>query len=471
MDDSTVTRPVRWAVLGPGNIARRFASQLPHSEFGTLAGVGSSDPGRARAFAEEFGLGADAVLGTYDAVVDSAAIDAVYLSTVHTTHPPLAIAALEAGKHVLCEKPLAANHASGDGDGRGRPPHRPGACWRRTCTASTRRPATVLELIADGVVGDGAARGRLASRSGPVSGPVGCSIRPPPAAASSMSAATPSPTPARSWARRAGEPCWSRPRSPPRGTLGPTGIDEWAVGRSHLPRRRHGERADGRQDADPTTVTVHGSRAPAAQRSRGPSATEQRIVISTVDGEQVVEFSGDQPYGLEADGLARAAAGDGVVSEMSLADSLGNAAVLDTWREQIGLRYPFEADDSEIPTVSGEPLQVRADAVMPYGKIDGLDLTGVPAGDGLRQPADPGPRLGDVRPLLRRRRQRVRHRLHLRRRPAGATARPVDRQPRVRDQVAILVKGAHTPHCDPESITSQLPSRWSDWAPTTPTST
>ena len=110
MDDSTVTRPVRWAVLGPGNIARRFATQLPHSQSGTLAGVGSSDPDRARAFAKEFGLGADAVLGTYDDVLESAAIDAVYVSTVHTTHAALTVRALRAGKHVLCEKPLAPNN-------------------------------------------------------------------------------------------------------------------------------------------------------------------------------------------------------------------------------------------------------------------------------------------------------------------------------------------------------------------------
>ena len=141
MDDSTVTRPVRWAVLGPGNIARRFAIQLPHSEFGTLAGVGSSDPDRARAFAEEFGLGGDAVLGTYDAVLESAAIDAVYVSTVHTTHAALTVRALRAGKHVLCEKPLAPNNGQvmtmvdvAREAGK--------AWWRRTCTASTRRRGT-----------------------------------------------------------------------------------------------------------------------------------------------------------------------------------------------------------------------------------------------------------------------------------------------------------------------------------------
>ena len=173
-------------------------------------------------------------------------------------------------------------------------------------------------------------------------------------------------------------------------------------------------------------------------------------MISTVDGERVVEFSGDQPYGLEAAGLARAAAGDGVVSEMTLADSLGNAAVLDTWREQIGLRYPFEADDSEIPTVSGRPLQVRADAVMPYGKIDGLDL--------------PVSRLVmgcDNQQTLAHASAMFDHFF-----AAGGNAfdtgyiyggglqeRLLGRwiaNRGVRDQVAILVKGAHTPHCDPD---------------------
>ena len=54
--------------------------------------------------------------------------------------------------------------------------------------------------------------------------------------------------------------------------------------------------------SDPTTVTVHGSRGTLHLNDPWTLGTEQRIVISTVDGEQVIEFGGDQPYGLEAAG-------------------------------------------------------------------------------------------------------------------------------------------------------------------------
>ncbi|HVK34471.1 MAG TPA: aldo/keto reductase, partial [Microlunatus sp.] len=241
-----------------------------------------------------------------------------------------------------------------------------------------------------------------------------------------------------------------------RGTLGPTGIDEWAVADLTFPGGATASVRTGVKMSDPTTVTVHGSRGTLHLSDPWTLGTEQQIVITTVDGDRVIEFSGDQPYGLEAAGLARAAAGDGVVSEMSLADSLGNAVVLDTWREQIGLRYPFEADDSEIPTVSGRPLRVRADAVMPYGKIDGLDLPVsrlVMGCDNQQTLAHAsamfdhffaaGGNTFDTGYIY----------------GGGLQERLLGRwiaNRGIRDQVAILVKGAHTPHCDPASITSQL---------------
>ena len=110
---STLTvPPVRWAVLGPGSIARRFVSQLPSCPGASLVAIGSSDPQRATRFAAEQVPDLTVRTGSYDEILADEGVDAVYLSTVHTTHPSLAIAALEAGKHVLCEKPLAANHAS-----------------------------------------------------------------------------------------------------------------------------------------------------------------------------------------------------------------------------------------------------------------------------------------------------------------------------------------------------------------------
>ncbi|NDW02913.1 Gfo/Idh/MocA family oxidoreductase [Jiella pacifica] len=97
--------PIRWGVIGTGNIARRFAGDLAHSSSGVLAAVGSRDGTRAFAFTAAFGSGIHAdetakILARPD-------IDAIYVGTVNRAHHEIAIAALEAGKPVLVEKPLA----------------------------------------------------------------------------------------------------------------------------------------------------------------------------------------------------------------------------------------------------------------------------------------------------------------------------------------------------------------------------
>jgi len=90
-------------VLGPGQIAQDFVRSLPNSRAGVLHAVGSSNAQRARDFAEAHGA---AVAGTSDEVLARDDVDAVYVATVHPAHADLAIAALRAGKGVLCEKPL-----------------------------------------------------------------------------------------------------------------------------------------------------------------------------------------------------------------------------------------------------------------------------------------------------------------------------------------------------------------------------
>lgn len=101
----------RWGILGTGGISTNFAEGLRHAQLGRLHAVGA----RSESSAEEFGArhGAD-VVGTYDEILARDDIDAVYIGTVHTTHVELVIAALEAGKAVLCEKPLGVDIAETD---------------------------------------------------------------------------------------------------------------------------------------------------------------------------------------------------------------------------------------------------------------------------------------------------------------------------------------------------------------------
>ena len=97
---------LNWGILGTGSIAKKFAGDLPHSRSGKLVAVGSRSRGSADAFAAEFGgQGRD----SYQAMVDDPAVHAVYISLPNQLHKEWTLKALAAGKHVLCEKPMALN--------------------------------------------------------------------------------------------------------------------------------------------------------------------------------------------------------------------------------------------------------------------------------------------------------------------------------------------------------------------------
>jgi predicted dehydrogenase len=96
--------PLRWGILGTGAIAHKFAKDLADSRTGKLAAVGARAQDSASRFAREFG--APRAHGSYEALLEDPAVDAVYLSTIHPEHHRWAIAAAGCGKHILCEKPL-----------------------------------------------------------------------------------------------------------------------------------------------------------------------------------------------------------------------------------------------------------------------------------------------------------------------------------------------------------------------------
>lgn len=101
-----MTERLRWGILGTGMIAKKFAGDLPKSNSGTLAAVGSRSIESAAAFTGEFG---GRPHGSYDALVADPEIDAVYISLPNGLHKEWSIEVMEAGKHALCEKPIGLN--------------------------------------------------------------------------------------------------------------------------------------------------------------------------------------------------------------------------------------------------------------------------------------------------------------------------------------------------------------------------
>lgn len=97
---------VRWGLIGAGWIATRALAPAMHaSPLATIQAVASRDLDRARS------LNPETVYDSYEALINDPLVDAVYISLPNHLHCEWTIKALQAGKHVLCEKPFAMNLA------------------------------------------------------------------------------------------------------------------------------------------------------------------------------------------------------------------------------------------------------------------------------------------------------------------------------------------------------------------------
>jgi len=106
MSLSSSSKTLRWGILGTGNIARQFAQGLNAAPARhTLAAVGSRHGETASAFAKAHSI--PTAHSSYADLLADRNIDAVYISLPNSLHHPWTLAALAAGKHVLCEKPIA----------------------------------------------------------------------------------------------------------------------------------------------------------------------------------------------------------------------------------------------------------------------------------------------------------------------------------------------------------------------------
>lgn len=142
---------LRWAVLAPGSIAGAFVSAMHRCTPQRVVAVGSRSAERAERFAADHGI--DRAYGSYEAVVTAPDVDVVYIAAPQSEHLKLGLLAINAGKHVLIEKPFATNAADARtlvAAAAGAGVFAMEAMWSRYLPQSS----IIRTLVDDGVLGD-----------------------------------------------------------------------------------------------------------------------------------------------------------------------------------------------------------------------------------------------------------------------------------------------------------------------------
>lgn len=448
-----------WGILATGRIAGIFAQGVARSQHSRLVAVGSRSGASAARFAQEFGV--PRAHGSYEALLADPEVQAVYIATPHPQHVEWAVRAAEAGKHILCEKPLGLNHA--EGMVMAEAARRHGVllmeAFMYRCHPQT---AKIVELVRSGVLGEirliQAAFGfnagfnpasRLWANAAAGGGILDVGCYPVSMARLVVGAA-------------AGRPFADPVAVTGAGQLHPeTGVDVVAAATLKF--------ANGIVAQVATSVGVHQDNSLRIYGTAGtlhvsspwiPPSDGAAAKLTLTVGDKTEEISVVTPgalYGIEADAVAAAlAAGAREVSAMPVADTLGNLATLDQWRAAVGLTYEQEKPENFNHTHDRRPLRRRADAVIPSATIAGLAKpvsrlvmgcdnqatmphaaaiwddyyerggltfdTAYIYGNGLQEKL-----LG----------QWLKHR-------------------GVRAEVSVIVKGAHTPHCNPTDLAREL---------------
>ena len=437
---------LNWGVLGPGGIARTFARELPLSRTGRLVAVGSRDAGRAAAFAAEFGAARS--YGSYGELLADPEVDAVYIATPHPAHPEWVIRAAEAGKHVLCEKPLAVTWAHAMAAVEAARRH---DVFLMEAYMYRHHPRLRLltDLVRDGVLGT-VAQVRASFSFAADFDPAGRLFAPSLGGGGILDVGGYPVSAARLVAGAArGLPFADPVGVTGAGRIGETGVDEWAVATLDFGAGLVAQVATGVRIAADETLRVYGSEgyAEVPDPWLPPDGEPGRVVLHLAGEVREITTPPAAQYALEADSVAEHLA-DRESPVMSWADSLGNATVLDAWRHAIGLTYPVERD---VPRLPGGPRQRMATGTLPgIAKPVSRLVMGV---DNQRDPTHAAVMFDDfverggttfdtawiyghgtMEPLL------------------GGWIRSRG----VRDDVVVVGKGAHTPHCDPESLRRQL---------------
>ncbi|TGQ66227.1 MAG: oxidoreductase [Mesorhizobium sp.] len=366
----TATTPIRWGILGPGGIAKAFAGGLAGSRNGTLAAIGARNPGKP-GLAESF-PGARIIEG-YEALLADPDIDAVYISIPHPGHAQWAIRAAEAGKHVLCEKPLALTAFEADAMMHAA---RKAGTFLGEAFMYRLHPQTLklVELIRSDIIGEirmikssfGFAmpgfmpEHRLYANDLAGGGILDVGGYPVSMARLIAGAAT-------------GKPFAEPDKVVGAAHLGQSGVDEWASALLHFPGGIVAEVSCSISLNQDNVLRILGTKGrievpdfwfAGGDRDVGLG----RIDVTGSDGarETISVNEKRHVYSFEVD-----AAGEAILAGkqefawpgMGWADSLGTLQVLDKWRAAVGLEYEIEKAPQRTSTISGRPLRSGGTAI------------------------------------------------------------------------------------------------------------
>jgi predicted dehydrogenase/aryl-alcohol dehydrogenase-like predicted oxidoreductase len=454
-------KKVRWGIIGPGTIAKAFAGGLTHSRNGHLVAIGTRDPGKA-GLAEAF-PGAR-ILDGYDALLQDPDVDAIYISTPHPNHAEWTIKAAEAGKHVLCEKPMGLTAFEADAmiHAARKAGTFLGEAFMYRCHPQT---AKLVELIASGVIGEVRMIKSSFGFAMPHFMPEHRLYASDLAGGGILDVGGYPVSMARLIAGAAvGKPFAEPDKVVGVAHLGQSGVDEWSSALLHFPGGIVAEVSCSISLEQDNMLRILGTTGRLEVKDfwfvGGKEGGTGRIEVIGRDGSnRTIEVP--EPgwlYTFEAD-----AAGEAILAGrqelewpgMGWADSLGNLRVLDRWRASVQLEYEIETVARCPNTISGRPLRSGGTTIQKR-KIQGLakpvsmvalgfeDFRSFSSGAILLDAFfEAGGNLFDTGYVY----------------GAGRTEALLGEwlQNRgVREQSVIIGKGAHTPLCYPDVIGKQL---------------
>jgi predicted dehydrogenase/aryl-alcohol dehydrogenase-like predicted oxidoreductase len=450
---------LKWGLLATGNIADKFCRGVQHSKTGQVVAVGSRRRETADAFAAEHDI--PAAHGSYEELLADPEVEAVYISTPHPMHVQWCLRAAEAGKHILCEKPLGLNYweAVAAIDAARRHDVFLMEAFMYRCNPQT---AKLVELIREGVIGEvKVIRSSFSFHAPPGARPrldrndlggggildVGCY----PVSLARLVAGV-------ALGGELAEPLAVKAAGH---VDAEHGVDEYATAVLAFENDICAQVACGMRLKQDYETVIWGSdghlTVPQPWFGTGREGGRAVLRIDRNDGEsreQVVETD-EWLYGIEADTVARCLAErQGRWPAMSWDDTLNNLKVLDAWRAEIGMAYEQESWAGLDQPFRGGPLRRAEEPPMRYGRLGGLEkpisrlVMGV---DNQNSPAQAAAMFDDFFELGGN---------------CFDTARIYGdrelilgewiRRRGVREEVVILDKGAHTPANTPEGFAREF---------------